>query len=272
MALQGSWINFGKGDAWRGYFAYPEPAPKLPALVLIQEAWGVDAHIQDVARRFAAQGYAVLAPDLFAKDGKRPEALAEARVGEAKDFLNSLPPGAWGRPEERDAALAKLPAGQGQRVSESMAAIFGGIQSERPKHLGILRDASTWLRGSFSPSRGAKLGAIGFCMGGGLAGAMAAEDPKLAAAVIFYGQAIPTEKIPQVSCKVLAFHGATDTRLVDVLPEFEKEMKLAGKHLELHIYAGAGHAFFNDTRPSYDAAASKDAFECSLQFLKEELS
>ena len=60
-----------------GYLARPERAQgPLPGVLVIQEAWGVDAHIEDVTRRFAAAGYLALAPDLFSEGGKRPAPLA----------------------------------------------------------------------------------------------------------------------------------------------------------------------------------------------------
>jgi carboxymethylenebutenolidase len=264
MPLHTEWVRFGSQGSYRGFAAGMKAVKGSPGLLVIQEAWGVDDHIQDVAKRYAQAGYSVLAPDLYFEGQGRPEALTEARVKEAKEFLDSLPPGAWGRPEERDKAMAALPADLGKRVNETMQTIFGGIQADKPKHLKILQEAATWLKQS-SPS----VAALGFCMGGGLAGLCAAEVPGLAGAVIFYGQAIPKELASKVGCKVLAFHGATDTRLVDGLPDFEKDMKEAGKSLEVHVYAGAGHAFLNDTRPSYSPTASREAFARSLAFLAE---
>jgi carboxymethylenebutenolidase len=264
MPLQTSWVQFGATGNYRGFSAKMQGVSGLPGLLLIQEAWGVDGHIQDMAARYAEAGYAVLAPDLYSEDGRRPEPLADARIEEAKEFLNSLPPGAWGRPDERDKALAALPADKGRRVGETMGTIFGGIQADKPKHLKILHAAEAWIRQSSS-----KVAALGFCMGGGLAGLCAVELPGLAAAVIFYGQGIPKELVPNVGCKVLALHGASDARLVDALPEFEKDMREAGKSLEVHVYRGAGHAFLNDTRPSYAPSASREAFARSLAFLAE---
>jgi carboxymethylenebutenolidase len=250
VSLTTQWIDFGPGNAYHGYLAYPASTSPLPALILIQEAWGVDAHIQDAVQRYAAAGYVVLSPDLYWKDGGRPEALTDARLGEIK------------------AALGKPGAAMGPEVQS----LFAGIQAERPRHLAMLQAAAAWLKDSCPQSHGTKLGALGFCMGGGLAGQLAADQPGLAASIIFYGQAIPAESIPKVGCKVLCFHGQSDTRLMEPLPAFESAMKAAGKDLEVHVYPGAGHAFFNDTRPSYNPAAARDAFARSLQFLNQALS
>ena len=73
MAIKSEWIRYGEGS---GYFAWPEKATgPVPGVVVIQEIGGVNEHIEDVTRRIAAAGYAALAPDLFAVDGKRPPAL-----------------------------------------------------------------------------------------------------------------------------------------------------------------------------------------------------
>ena len=82
-----------KPDGFTGVVARPEHAKgALPGLLVIQEAWGVDAHIEDVTRRFAAAGYLALAPDLFAVDGDRPAPLARDRMAELVAFVNEEPP------------------------------------------------------------------------------------------------------------------------------------------------------------------------------------
>src|ERR1039458_3505969 len=64
-------------------------------LLVIQEVWGVDGHIHDVAARFATAGYAALAPDLYSAAGGRPPALSAERVEQAKAFLNTMAPPEW---------------------------------------------------------------------------------------------------------------------------------------------------------------------------------
>ena len=75
MPVKAEWISYGNRS---GYLAVPERAAlPLPAVVVIQEIWGVDEHIQDVTRRIAAAGYAALAPDLWAEHGERPAARSQ---------------------------------------------------------------------------------------------------------------------------------------------------------------------------------------------------
>ena len=66
----------------------------LPAVIVVQEAWGIDDHILDVVARVAAAGYVAVAPDLYWQDGGRPAPLVAGRVAVAKRFMDSLPPGA----------------------------------------------------------------------------------------------------------------------------------------------------------------------------------
>jgi carboxymethylenebutenolidase len=263
MALKNEWINFGKDESCRGYLSRMERAEPGPALVVIQEAWGVDKHIQEVTERFAQAGYTALAPDLYSFAGKRAEFLNPTRIDAAKAFLDSLSaPGIWFNPASRDAALAVLPEDQKKQIVETMDGIFSGIAANRDQHLQIVIEAAARLRQNSET----KVGSVGFCMGGGLSVLLACHDPKLAASVIFYGQGAPKELIPKINCNVLGFFGQTDKRLIDALPEFAQDMKEAGKRLEVHVYPEAGHAFFNDGRPSYNSKATRDSFARCLGF------
>ncbi len=103
----------------------PERAPTpLPGVLVIQEIGGVNGHIEDVTRRIAAAGYAALAPDLYAVDGKRPEALTKERFAEAFGFAARLPPGTMFNPAAREAALAKLGEAERRLISETFSQMF----------------------------------------------------------------------------------------------------------------------------------------------------
>lgn len=117
-----------------------------------------------------------------------------------------------------------------------------------------------------------KFASIGFCMGGGWSYQLVTHSKDLAGAVIFYGS-IPLELVPQVSAPVLASFGEKDGRLnATVVDPWVAEMKKAGKSVDAKIYAGAGHGFFNDTRPTaYNAEAAADAWQRVLKFFRERL-
>src|SRR5271167_4393514 len=124
MALETEYLRYGANEEYLAYMAWPErAAPPLPAVVVIQEAWGVDAHIEDVTRRFAQAGYVAVAPDLFSKDGVRPPPLTHERIGELTTFVNEMPAGSAFDPTKRAEALASRDAAYRARIEESIGAI-----------------------------------------------------------------------------------------------------------------------------------------------------
>ncbi len=270
MSFREEWIRYGRHDTYTAYVARPERAMEpLPAIVVIQEIWGVDGHIQDVTRRFAKAGYVAVAPDLYARDGSRPQALQADRVEQAKRFLDTLPPGAWGNAALRDAELAKLEADRREQVSGTLATLFGGLQTDL--YIGQLTETAAFLRADFEPTKGQSTGSVGFCMGGALSVRLACHDSDLKAAVIFYGSAPDTSLIGGISAAVRGFYGGLDHRISDAAPAFALTMKSAGKDFAYEIYEGAEHAFFNDSRRSYNARAARDAWAQTLQFFNERL-
>ena len=272
MAIEARTIRYGRDQELSGYLARPaRAAAPLPGVVVIQEAWGVDDHIEDVTRRIASAGYVALAPDCFARNGARPAPLERARLGEAQAFLNELPLGKLMDQKVRDEALAHKSADAQARIRETLGALFGGALADVGRNLPPVVAAAAHLRAEPSLAAGRGVATVGFCMGGGLAALAACQDPELAGAVIFYGMAPPEDRIEKIRCPILAFHASSDGRLVDALPAFTAAMKRAGKPLETHVYEGAHHAFFNDNRPSYDAQAARLAFARLMGFFVEVL-
>ncbi len=113
-----------------------------------------------------------------------------------------------------------------------------------------------------------RFASVGFCMGGGFSYRLAASGAKdLRGAVIFYGR-MPPELVPQISVPLLGNFGANDTGIPPAtVKEIEEALKKAGKKVDFKIYEGAGHGFYNDTRPTaYNAAAAADAWQRTLNF------
>ncbi|TNJ56922.1 dienelactone hydrolase family protein [Paenibacillus hemerocallicola] len=272
MGLHTEWIPYGERLRYSGYVARPEGVKgSLPSVIVLQEIWGVDEHIQDVTRRLAQAGYVAFAPDLFAEGGSRPEALDFGRVDAAKSFLNTIPQTAWRNPEERDAALSRLPGDEGKKVGQTLELLFN-LGGRFPAFVGQAAAAAAFLRETYEPSRGQGVASVGFCLGGGLSAALAANDEQLRGAIIYYGSLPAGIPIEPIRAPLLGFYGENDKRITDAVPDFSASLKAAGKSFEYHVYPDAPHAFFNDTRPSYHVSSARDAFVRTLDFLRGALA
>ncbi len=86
--------------------------------------------------------------------------------------------------------------------------------------------------------------------------------------VRYEGLLRPLELVPKIACPVIGFYGGFDQRINAGVPAFAAAMKAAGKSFEHRIYDGVQHAFFNDTRPSYEVGAVRDSFARLLAFLR----
>lgn len=237
---------------------------------MIQEAWGVDAYLEEVVQRVALAGYAAFAPDLYARDGKRPPLLSRERIAQLQAFVNELPPGVWQDKAARDAALDQLAEPVRSALRTTHQAFQEAVASD--KHIEPLLAASHYLRAEQRATKGQKIGSVGFCLGGGLSALLAANDPEIAAAVIFYGVSPPEALVPKITAPILGFYGELDARINGTIPPFVAAAERHGKRFERHVYAGAQHAFFNGNRPSYDLAASRDAYVRLLSFFQEHLT
>ena len=227
MRLDAGWSDFASdGRTCAAYRARPAATDeRLPGVLLIQEIWGVDEHIQDLAGCVATAGFTALAPDLYAL-GDRPAALEPSRVAAVKAFLNSLPVGTWWDESARQEALAGLPSGERGPIAESLGALFA--PRDRDALVALLRDTLAALRDD--PACNGRVAAVGWCMGGGLAARLACAESALAGAAIFYGESAPSELVPLISCPVIGFYGGEDPRITDTVPAFAETMKAAGKH------------------------------------------
>ena len=211
-------VSYKSGDeSVSSFLATPTGSGPHPALVVIQEWWGLNDWVKDQARALAKEGYVALAVDLY-----------RGKVADKQEDAHQLMMGA---PPDR-----------------------------------ILRDlkaAYTYLQGR-KDVKAAKVGAVGWCMGGRWTLALATEEPKLAAAVAYYG-APPTEPaaIASIKAPILGNFGGDDKGPApDQVRAFEAAMKAAGKTIDVKIYDGAGHAFANVNNPwgGYREPAAKDAW------------
>jgi carboxymethylenebutenolidase len=113
-----------------------------------------------------------------------------------------------------------------------------------------------------------KVGAVGFCYGGGVCNALAVAYPSLAASVPFYGRQPEAAKVPSIKAPLLIHYASLDERINAGWPAYEKALKDAGKTYTMHMYEGVNHGFHNDTTPRYDKAAAELAWSRTLAFFK----
>ncbi len=122
------------------------------------------------------------------------------------------------------------------------------------------------------PESNGKLGAVGFCWGGGISNYLATQLPELAAAVPFYGAQPPVEDVPKIKAALLIQYAGTDERINAGWPKYEAALKAAGTRYEAYTYAGVQHGFNNDTTPRFDAEAAKLAWQRTVAFFKTHLA
>ena len=115
-----------------------------------------------------------------------------------------------------------------------------------------------------------KIGAVGFCYGGGMVNYLATRlGNDLSAGVAFYGSAPNTEDVPKITCPLLIQSAEVDERINASWPAFEQALKAAHVSYERHLYPGTQHGFNNDTTPRYDAAAAKLAWQRTIAFFNK---
>jgi carboxymethylenebutenolidase len=121
--------------------------------------------------------------------------------------------------------------------------------------------------------RGAGVGVVGFCFGGGMVWQLlAAKEARLEAAVPFYGPAPDPADFQGAKAAVLAIYGELDQRVNATRDRAEAAMKAAGLTYEIKVFPGADHAFFNDTGPRYNPEAAKTAYADVLSWFGRHLS
>jgi len=117
-----------------------------------------------------------------------------------------------------------------------------------------------------------KVGAVGFCYGGGVCNALAVAYPELSASVPFYGRQPAANDVPRIKAPLLLHYAELDTRINAGWPDYEAALKEQGKTYTAYIYPGVNHGFHNDTTPRYDAEAAELAWDRTITFFKTHLS
>lgn len=231
-----------EGQEFPVYLAEPTGTPK-GGIVVIHEIWGLRDHTKSIADRFAAEGYVALAPEL----------LGETDIAKHADKLQLD----LFNPETRNEAQPILRGLMTPMQTPDFAV----------KTLGRVRLCFDTLYNRSDTKQ--KVFVTGFCFGGSYSFQLAINEPRLKAAVPFYGHPpMDVDELKKIQCPVLAFYGDKDEGLMSGLPELKEFMKEAGVNFEAKVYPNCGHAFFNDTNKyTYNETAAKDAWQRTLEFL-----
>jgi carboxymethylenebutenolidase len=119
------------------------------------------------------------------------------------------------------------------------------------------------------PECNGRIGAVGFCYGGGIVNMLATRLPDLGAGVPFYGRQPPTADVPKIKAPLLIQYAENDQGVNAGWPEYEAALKSNNIKYTAYIYPGTQHGFNNDTTPRYDAAAAKLAWQRTVEFFNE---
>lgn len=225
-----------EGSTMRGFVALPDAIP-APALVVAQHAGGVDGFIREMTRRFAGAGFVAIAPELYHRQTSAS-------------------------PQSMDDAMTMMGRLRDDEVERDCNAAISHLQS-------------------MAEVRGDRIGVTGFCMGGRVAYLMATRSSEVKAAVVFWGGNImrawgdgpaPFEDTDKITAPILGIFGEEDGNPSPAdIEMLDAELTRLGKAHEFHSYAGAGHAFMNEGRPSYRPEASADAWAKATAFFTRHL-
>ena len=243
-----SGANIAEGGDMAAYVSFPPPSvgTSLPAVIVVQEAFGVNPHIQRVADQFAAEGYVAVAPALFHRNERNPNPM----LGYT--------------PDDFDAAInTYMPELTGRGIIDDINATVDYLQRTYPR------------------TRGQKIGIVGYCMGGRVVYLAASACDGLSAGVCYYGGAIlapygdgvtPIDGTANISIPLMGNFGDTDGNPTpDDVAKIAEALTAAGKTHNFKSYPDAGHGFNCDDRDSYNAAAADDAQARTVNFFNEHL-
>lgn len=121
------------------------------------------------------------------------------------------------------------------------------------------------------PESNGKVGAVGFCYGGGVVNLLAATLPDLAAGVPYYGGQVTAELAANVRAPLLIHNGELDERILAGQSAYGEALTAAGVEFEAYVYPGANHGFHNNSTPRFDAAAAELSWERTLDWFNRHL-
>jgi carboxymethylenebutenolidase len=240
-ALMQEEVTFKSGGKdIKGFLCRPKTEVKRGSVIVVHEIFGLNPHIKDIACRLGRAGYNGLAVNFFTREGSPPS--AEGGFGPVMEWVGKIPD---------------------SQIMED------------------IKSASNYLR-ERKDSNG-KVGIVGFCWGGRVSMLAAANVNELNAAVAYYGRIRlaqknerqthgPIDLVETTDVPLLGHFGATDQGIpVADVDAYRESLKKGDKKAEIHVYEGAGHAFNNDTRESFNKDASELAWKRTLAWFEQNL-
>ncbi|MBI3915683.1 MAG: dienelactone hydrolase family protein [Betaproteobacteria bacterium] len=162
---------------------------------------------------------------------------------------------------------ALTPAGGYPGDEDTARALFAKLDAK--KRAEDLYTAAVILKAR--PECSGRIGAVGFCFGGGIVNMLAVRIPDLGAAVPFYGSQPAAADVPKIKAPLLIHYAENDERINKGWPDYEAALKANKVRHEMHIYPGTQHGFHNDTTPRYDEAAANLAWQRTVDFFNKTL-
>jgi carboxymethylenebutenolidase len=237
-----NWVDMTvDGQTMEGYLTQPAEAGRYPAVVVIQEIWGVNSHIQSVTDRLPSQGYVGLAPGLFHREGRMTLGLYE----------------------EMETALARLGRCTDANIIADVKAAVAYLKAQPfvdPQRIGIVGFCFGGRVAYQSACSVPDLKAAAVYYGGRILLPLGGQGPS------------PVEQTASITAPVLGLFGETDQNPSPAdVAKIEAELKTHGKTHEFHMYPGCGHGFHCDGRASYRPEAAKDAWAKTLAWFDKYL-
>ena len=245
-------------DEMKTYVSHPGGQERCPAVIVIQEAIGVNQYIQAEADRLAAAGYFAVAPALYHRE-------------DTSDTVRGTNPIFGYGPEEQDERIRVM----GNLTDENVILDINATISWLMEHPRVLGD---------------RIGIVGFCLGGRLVYLAATACPGLGAASMFYAPGLhptfgsnmmgslgdgpsPFDRTPNIQCPLLGNFGDLDLNVpVADMKRVEAELQKYGKTYDFKIYSGAGHSFYCSDRATYHRELAEDAWAETLNWFKKYLA
>lgn len=264
-------INIEESAKFKGYdgaemdafIARPDDNKHHPAIIVIHEIWGLENQIKGVARRLASEGYVAIAPHLYSR---QKEHLTVENIEQAMGKVMSIPPEKRGDPKAMHSIIDSMEEGP----KKAAEIIFAGRASLEEEMIKDLLECKKYIESREFVDNG-NIGATGFCMGGGLTFQLATVS-NVKASVVFYGSnPSPIESVKTIQGKVMGLYAGEDGRINSGLPELLSQFVANKKEFDMKIYEGALHAFFNETRQSYNREAADDAWNRAIAFFGKHL-